>query len=327
MRKDVLQQMINKYRNQRFFHNHERIKVFEDFLQTEKIRLLSAHENISFRDLSQYIFEKHSSVTELLDLVTEISVRICKNSYMDPFRAFINLDLKSEITKEVELSVFGKQSTHYLLLPELWDQIASYLDHSSHAKLSEVSRFFYRTSNGYLAWKDKLAKSGCANNLLEQTKGIKNYKNLYYALLMKQSIEARIASAVLLLKQRWVLAVLSGDPSAIEYAITHLCLTNIRETAAGTNALQLVICTGNRLAVEYVLNKLIIDPKRKDNFGYNATDYAYLYCDIRKCGWDYYYEVKQLFQTEANIVLQRKAEEQRRHYSNTNGYGDGCGSY
>lgn len=312
MRKDVLRKLIDDAKKKWVFKHIDRTNALEDFLQTEQMQLLSEHDDVSFHDFDQYIYANHP---KLLDPATE-AIRRSKHNVANPFSVFLNIQIKERATTSIELTLFHRQATIHqkptltCMPAELWELIASYLDVTTAGKLSITSRFFYKHTCSLMVWKDRLIRLGCRETLLERAKGIQNYRDLYYTLLEKHKMEANIMSAVSFIREPWELALLSGDPSAIKYAIEYQGLTCQSKTVCGNSPLQLAVMSGKRSAVEYVHNRLKLDPQVKDKFGLNATDYAYIYSNSVCRNLNYYDDIRGLLKIEATIILRQQAAEQ-----------------
>ncbi len=173
----------------------------------------------------------------------------------------------------LEEKVLKPANDHYSKLPPVLQAYSiQFLDNNDVVKLSAVSSLFNRHSMCYHHWKQRLIKRGLNLDLLDKaakTGTISNYRKLYVTL---PSVFVNYLQKINTL---WELLCLSGETTAVEYAIRHEKINATTMNRANENPLHLAACSGNVEAMNLIVAAIPeLDPLVLTKDNWNVAHHA-----------------------------------------------------
>lgn len=136
------------------------------------------------------------------------------------------------------------------------------------AGLSSVSRLFNQEIQSIDNWKVKLIEAGCEQKLLQatiNTNAITNYKNLYHAFTLIEVADRKKIVNV------WELLCLSGDTTALQYALEKNLMDEKSQNWRGDTPLLLAALSGNPAAIKKASEIPGGNPHAQNNQKQNAV--------------------------------------------------------
>lgn len=237
-------------------------------------KLLAEHDHLQAQVLSKLLENAYSELTDDQDIpFNDVVSSLQQNGFAT--------DLTKEMVKDLNdidlfyLFITGTTTSEKNILDDMprlvSDEILPpLLDVKSIVNLSACSSSFYSKTQGIFYWKDKLIAAGCNQGQLEKVihaDVIRNYKKLYRSLLCFEYVFRNIIWA-------WELYCLSGEPTAIQYAVQQEQLTHNTKGWHGLNALHHAALSGSIEAIRYAIETLKIPANSKADKGANALHYA-----------------------------------------------------
>lgn len=249
MLKGALLSLIKKYNTNHAPHEESEVMILKCFLETADIKLRHESSYVYFSEFKKYLSNNEPTYFDTHEFSKKTTAAI--------FNEFMNSDNFS--SDQSSLDCFPEETLRHIT--------ANYLDAKSIASLSATSSAFYTRTKSIDYWKDKFISAGCDPDLLSrvcETRAITNYKPLYRA-FMKMPFLDRSR-----MKDVWELLCLSGQVSAIKYAIDHESLKADNRSHRGEDALLLSARSGSASAMSFTLASLGIDPNSKSKPGENT---------------------------------------------------------
>lgn len=265
MRKDALACLLRNYDHQ--LRIPKSIRLLKKFMSQKEILCLSEHEDISYQDFIHFVIDQKKDPEILLseDFLkskTPDAALFCKfkNSGEDREK-----DIDEDIDKNAPLP---KLPTDILF------HMTNFLDPKTMIKFGSTASIFYSFSISDLCWKKHLIQAGMNEELLNEiikSKAIKNFKVLYRAFTQ---LPCPLRTSIM---DPWQIYYLSGDPSAIQYAIKNDGFTKETKDYCGRSAVHYLGLSGVPAFLDYGIKTLKIsknDLLTEDKDGRTLVHYA-----------------------------------------------------
>ncbi len=262
MRKSSLEKCIVDHLDKRVAVNHP-LYLLNKFSKTPVIQNLNKQDSITFEMFESYLNLQGRKKRKLFN-----PKYFASNDASAPF--FLEFISEEATTVESSKKTTRKKEKKFSigsLYDDAQQTVFSFLDEKTLSMLSATNSLFHTKTKQLKHWRSKLVASGCQKNVLLQvavTGAIRNYKNLYHA-FMKVWYGYRIQ-----MKESWELMCLSGDVSAIQYAVQHEQLTKDTKNKFGDNALLLAALSGSAAQMRFAYETVGIDAHSENDAGVNA---------------------------------------------------------
>jgi ankyrin repeat protein len=178
-------------------------------------------------------------------------------------------DLNQLLAKKPSPPLVAQNNWLTQLPSDALDKIATdFLDAQSLVTLGSTCCLFRKELRDMFYWREKLIAAGCPQAFLkplEQTRAVRDYKNLHRTLAKLSNFQVN---------ELWELLCLSGEVTALQYAIQHANLTSDTKNASGEKASHFVALSGNVASFQFLIKRFNIKKPSEGVDGMNESHYA-----------------------------------------------------